>query len=661
MKNNWLIPLFCTLVTTAQAQTPAASAAVTELDFLDEMPVVLSVSRLAQRLDETPGAVTILDREFIRLSGARDVADLLRLVPGFQTTASFETDAPMATYHGRTDDWANRIQVLVDGRSVYAGHLQGSTGLGWQTLAIDDIERIEVLRGSNSAAYGARAFLGVVNIVSRDVRETVGVSASISHGENGVKDYGFRVGGGGNAATYRLSADRRGDDGLRNAFGKNEINRVNVSSLFNVTKETELAIRLGLLDIEAGRGTPGDAGNNAHVRYMGARFLQADWHTTLDENHDFSVSASHTEHKFVDNFPLETTAYDEFFGFPYSNTLIDFSGNERNDALSLQYTARSSSKVRYVVGAELRREEVTSRSSFDAAGGVATNFLRIFGNLEWRLAPNWILNSGAMVEKIYEGGDTSLSPRVMLNWQLSDGQTLRAGVSTATRPPSAFEKFTDVKYYDRNGQNPLIWSVNDGNLTSERVLVKELGYYAKLPKWALSTDVRVFQEEISSGIANNRSDPPQIAQIYKNTESSTIHGVEYQINFQPSAFTRVFWSQTWTGIDVMMSIDPIRRYRTERGAAPRALSLSVSHSPSPGWDISAAYNSSDGGTLMSSDKVDDFYALRRTDLRLARAFRLGNSKADLALTIQNLGPASLNTDRKFYFDQRAFVTLRIAN
>ena len=64
---------------------------------------------------------------------------------------------------------------------------------------------------------------------------------------------------------------------------------------------------------------------------------------------------------------------------------------------------------------------------------------------------------------------------------------------------------------------------------------------------------------------------------------------------------------------------------------------------------------------MSSDKVDDFYALQRTDLRLARAFRLGNTKAELALTVQNLGPASLNTDRKFYFDQRAFVTLRIAN
>jgi iron complex outermembrane receptor protein len=603
--------------------------------------------------------VTILDRQFIRASGARDVADLLRLVPGFQTTLSFETDAPMATYHGRTDDWANRIQVLVDGRSVYAGHLQGSAGLGWQTLALDDVERIEVLRGSNSAAYGARAFLGVVNIVSRDVRETLGGSASLSLGENGVRDSGFRWGWGSNDATYRISADVRADDGLRNAFGKSEVTRVNLSSHFNVNRESELSLRLGSLGIEAGRGTPGDAGNNARIRFMGSRFAQADWRTTLDENRDFSISASHTEHQFRDNFRLETTAFDEAFGAPYSNTLIDFSGTETNDALSLQYTVRSSPTVRYVVGTELRREELNSRSSFDATGGVVTSFLRLFGNLEWRVAPQWILNAGAMAERISDGSDT-LSPRMMLNWQLAEGQTVRAGISTASRPPSGYEKYSDVKYYDRNRQNPLVWTIHDGALTAERVLVKELGYYAKLPRYALTADIRAFHEEITNGIANNRPDPPAVPEIYKNTESSTIGGLEYQINFQPTAATRLFWSQTWTHIDVKTSVDRVRLYRTEGGAAPRAASLAVSHSLSPDWELSASYNFSDGSTLLSSD-VNSYYLLQRTDMRLARAFKLGKNKAELALTVQNLGPASMNSDRKFFFDQRAMLTLRVGD
>ena len=141
--------------------------ALSERDFLGDMPIVLSVSRLPQRLDETPGAVTVIDRDMIRLSGARDVADLLRLVPGFQSSTSFETSAPLASYHGGFDSYSNRIQVLVDGRSVYSPYFIGSVGPGLQTVALADIERIEILRGSNSAAYGARAMLGVINIVTR--------------------------------------------------------------------------------------------------------------------------------------------------------------------------------------------------------------------------------------------------------------------------------------------------------------------------------------------------------------------------------------------------------------------------------------------------------------------------------------------------------------
>lgn len=88
-------PYLALLLSWAAAASYAQGlVAATEKDFLDEMPVVLSVSRLPQRLDETPGAVTVLDRPMIRLVGARDVADLLLLVPGFQSSTSFEADAP---------------------------------------------------------------------------------------------------------------------------------------------------------------------------------------------------------------------------------------------------------------------------------------------------------------------------------------------------------------------------------------------------------------------------------------------------------------------------------------------------------------------------------------------------------------------------------------
>ena len=195
----------------AQAQ-PAL--VVSEQDYLAEVPMVLSVARLPQRLDETPGAVTILDRHWIRQSGARDLADLLRLVPGFQSSTSFAGDMQQATYHGGASEFANRLHVMVDGRSVYSVYLLGSSGLGLQTLSLDDIERVEVLRGSNSAAYGARAFLGVVNIISRDTKDTQGLALSVTGGQNELRDVSLRWGHVDNGLGMRVSADQRADGGL---------------------------------------------------------------------------------------------------------------------------------------------------------------------------------------------------------------------------------------------------------------------------------------------------------------------------------------------------------------------------------------------------------------------------------------------------------------
>lgn len=646
MHKKYLFPFLLLPFSLTQAQTGAAASAVSERDFLGEVPIVLSVSRLAQPLDETPGAVTILDRQFIRMSGARDVADLLRLVPGFQTTTAFETDAPMATYHGRSNDWANRIQVLVDGRSVYSGYLQGSIGMGLQTLGLDDIERIEVLRGSNSAAYGARAFLGVINIVSRDVRETVGAAGSLTAGDNGVADVAARLGWGDESAMYRVSADTREDNGLRGAFGKNQVGRANFSTHLSPGGGNELDFRAGMLDIDAGRGTPGDAGNAARMRYQGSQFVQLDWRKTVADDQDVAVTLSHTENTYRDNFPYLSNT----FGPLYYGTPIDFSGREFNDALTLQHTVRFSSALRTVWGAELRREQLVSRSSFDVRRQVSTDFHRVFGNAEWRLSPAVILNAGLMGEHSDIGGD-SASPRVMLNWHVVDGHTLRAGVSRAFRPPSAFEKYGDVKYYDTNGANPLTFVASNGQVKSERVETRELGYYMNLPTVGLSGDLRLFDERISDGIVCLLVIPQNCV----NKENYAITGAEYQITWKPGVDTLVFFNQTWT------NIADATDFRTLHGAPKFAGSLTVMHTLASGIALSLMHQRTEEVALMSNDSggvLNPLWSMGRTDVRIAKPFRVGKTRAELALTIQNLDMPYRDGDTKFFFDRRALVSLR---
>ncbi|PQA78770.1 TonB-dependent receptor [Rhodoferax sp. TS-BS-61-7] len=639
-----LLPLLLTLAcVTARAQSGSSASAVSERDFLGEVPVVLSVSRLAQPLDEAPGAVTILDRPFIRMSGARDVADLLRMVPGFQTTTSFESDAPLASYHGRSDDWANRIQVLVDGRSVYSGHLQGSAGLGLQTLALDDIARIEVLRGSNSAAYGARAFLGVVNIVSRDVRETVGSSFSLATGDNGVADAGGSVGWGGPGAAYRISMDSRGDQGLRGAYGRNRVSRLNASAAFDLDAGADVDVRVGALGIDAGRGTEGDAGNAARMRFLGSQFLQADWHTPMGEDQDLLWSYSHTENTHRDNFPyLSNAAGVNYFGIP-----VDFSAQEINDALTLQHTVRASAVLRAVWGAELRREAVSSASSFDLRGQVVSHFSRLFGNVEWRLDPQWVLNAGAMVEHSNMGGDT-VSPRLMLNWHAAAGHTLRAGVSSAFRPPSAYEKYASVRYYDVNGQNPITTVKSNGTVGPEKIYTRELGYNFSLNHNIWSGDIRLFEERITDGIERPANLSPE---EYQNIENVNITGAEYQVQWRPALDTQVFFTQTWT------DIADSTRFKTSHAAARYAASLALMHTLPAGVMVSLMHQQSEDIGLMSGN--NQRYAVARTDVRLAKALRLGKQKAELAFTVQNLDQPYRDGDRKFLFDRRAFVSLRV--
>ena len=102
------------------------------------------------------------------------------------------------------DAFSRRMQVLIDGRSVYT---PGFGEVPWTSLplSIDDIERIEVVRGPNSAAYGSNAFFGVINIITQTAAEASGVYVSVQDGQQDMRGASLRFGGGGDALRYRLT------------------------------------------------------------------------------------------------------------------------------------------------------------------------------------------------------------------------------------------------------------------------------------------------------------------------------------------------------------------------------------------------------------------------------------------------------------------------
>lgn len=177
-----------------------------------QLPTVLSATRLKQSPAEVPGSMTVIDRQLIRGSGARDIPELMRLVPGMIVGYS-AGNLPNVNYHGTNISEARRMQVLVDGRSVYR---PGLATVDWTDipLAIEDIERIEVFRGPNTAAYGANALMGVINIISTRPELSQGTRVKVSRGTRGVSDLyasqGFTFG----SSQARISLIGKEDDGF---------------------------------------------------------------------------------------------------------------------------------------------------------------------------------------------------------------------------------------------------------------------------------------------------------------------------------------------------------------------------------------------------------------------------------------------------------------
>ncbi|HQV80726.1 MAG TPA: TonB-dependent receptor plug domain-containing protein, partial [Agitococcus sp.] len=207
------------LVTTATVLLVPNLSFAQDFAFGDqEMPVVLSVTRLKQAVADAPASITIIDRQMISQSGAREIPDLLRLVPGMVVGYENGWDA-FVSYHGTSADMARRMQVLIDGRSVFQPSLAFVDWIGLP-LELDDIDRIEVVRGPNAAAYGSNSFLAVVNIITRNPADLPTVRAYTRQGSDGINDNLVSYAGVKNQLSWRISANDRADSGFDKYFNK---------------------------------------------------------------------------------------------------------------------------------------------------------------------------------------------------------------------------------------------------------------------------------------------------------------------------------------------------------------------------------------------------------------------------------------------------------
>lgn len=635
----------------------AAESSLTERDYFEDMPVILSVSRLAQPLDETPGAVTVIDRETLRAIGARDIYDVLRLVPGF-FVSGWNGASPIAAYHNALDQVGQKLQVFVDGRSVYSTYYIGGSQRGLQGVILEDVERVEVLRGSNSAAYGANAFLGVINIVTRHAADTYGTMASVTNGERGVNDNAVRHGWGDDNASFRVSMSHRADHGLDSIYDDSRIDLANLRADLRPTARDDVMLQVGTTQNSWGDGAPLSALNPLRTASMGNTYLVGEWRRALDAGEDMKLSFSYDDENFRDRSPTGNPA-------PiFQGVMIDWSGDARRAQIEFQHSLSPATTWRAVWGTTWRDERVRSFPLYYRQDWLSAQQWRLFGNLEWRPHAQWVVNAGGTWERSSLVG-SALSPRLMANFHALPGHTLRAGLTKSQRTPTIFEEQADIRYYAPNlGASIWTWDMR-GKARPENLLVKEIGYLGEFRPLNLSVDVRGFHETVTDALVTTTyfNGVTIVSEKTNSPDSLRMRGYEYQLRWQPTAKTRIWFShmtmdctEPRLGNGMMQSIVP--GLVDSRGLATphRAESLAIFQSLPGNVDLTVIYSVMTPMTWSTPSEM--LPAQHRTDVRLAKHFLIGSTRVEAALATQAVdGPYQQYSPGR-YFNRRTFATLR---
>lgn len=643
-------------------------------------PDVITPTRLVQSLADVPASVTIISAETIERFSIRSIPDALRLVPGMSVIQATGPDYQIS-YHGTNTLSPRRMNVLIDGISVYR---PAFSEVIWSQLpvAIEDVERIEVTRGPNSASYGPNSMLAVVNIITKNPNDVPLGFAAGTVGTHGVRDLtarlGLRLGNTALRVTAGTSRDRGFDMLTQDAAGHDSIRNDHLT----VRSQSRLGER-STLDLQASvaRGTAEIPFiDNFQQTYPDRRYEDiyagARWTTQLAANHELSLRIDHARQSSRQPWTtcLPTVALlPEMFALwranpTYADTIlrggVPTGGTPGDDALALaaigaiqalgagvlaprcgrtnqdavqrrldleiQDTYVFSDQLRVVAGLGLRRQGGESQTFL---GGEQTSSVRwLFGNVEYRPTEQLTLNLGGYGERNSLGPST-FSPRAAANLRLAPGHTLRVVFSNGTRSPDIQEQRTNWSYRFEDVTPPLNGSTTaflyqsragPGNLTNERIRSREVGYLLNAQSLGLLLDVRAFDDRLSSLISERTN---LAGLVPTNAGSVRLTGAEIQLTLRTSSGWNGYANYAY--LDNRDATNILERTQWSRHSGVVGLSREFGH----GWEAAVAYAGQSGDGYQQS-------AYGRTDLSLSRAFSGNGTRWRATLGLQRLDSPS---------------------
>jgi len=522
---------------------------------------VTSVAKKSQPINEVAAAVFVITSEDIRRSGVTGIPEALRLAPGIQV-ARIDANKWAVTSRGFNNQFANKLLVMIDGRTVYAPSFSGVYWDAQDTL-LEDIDRIEVIRGPGASVWGANAVNGVINIITRDASDTKGgfITASTGNQERilaGVR-YGVSLDNGGAARFFVKYSDH--DASYLPATG----------------------------------GDGGDDWNSLRAGFRADGWFSGEDRWTF-QGDLYDASENQLLNKWVDPTDPENGIYAPFYLIPNTPDDIDSSGwnllgrweheISEHAGTRLQIYFDHTERSELIIGQVHDTLDVDFQHQFqpwpghDLIWGLGYRRIRddfdngflgamiptsstrdlysAFIQDEIELVPQrWRLTLGSKFEhNDYTGFE--VQPTARLLWTPDYSHTLWGAISRAVRTPARLERGSQMVSVIVPAMPPflpqprVLHSLGSGKFDSEKLIAYELGYRSQ-PRENLSLDLALYYNDYDDLQSFEAVRPADLLSdvTFDNRLTASSYGMELVLDWWPMDWWRL--QSTYSYIHISIS------------------------------------------------------------------------------------------------------------
>lgn len=548
---------------TAQAAAGAAAAAAAEptVEELDRFTVpyeetVVAASRRAQSTLEAPNSITVITGDEIRASGLQSLPEILRRVPGAEVMAMGFSSSEVSL-RGFNQRNSNKVLVLIDGRPEFQDFLAVSL---WQMLPIglDEIERVEVIRGPGSALYGANAVLGVVNIITR--APGTGPRAEFTAlGGNARLGGASTVVSGGDRVLYRASAGfLQGDKYSRDyADDRPDVHPTAEDSNLSL-RSARAAATLFYAPTRSFSVAIGGGVNRVYSEFYASGLLRNYFVDGVSGNAKLDVTLGPVKlRSFWNTSTLKAVPQYEATG---QRTLaMDIDANIGDAELFFQKEIELAGTHMFAAGLSGRIKSITW--TYMGTAPKQEIHAALFLQDEWRplkmlsFLVSYRIDRHPLLDRGRPG--YAHSPRVSVVLRPVDEHAFRLSFATAFRAPSFAESYLNLRTPVPGIPGAAVATYGNLALRPERLLSFEAGYRGELGRLGVSWDLALYWNVVSDMMYLSAVNPLSAGQAYDAATATYLVGRSAFENDKPTYTARgAELGLTWNalaGLDLRLS------------------------------------------------------------------------------------------------------------